>query len=73
MVGKERIIGFDALRVKYFPKGEYILICGTNKACALYTKDGIRLSTVGDQQDSWVWCTAVHPNMNYVVCNIDLP
>ncbi|GJQ71136.1 hypothetical protein Trydic_g1040 [Trypoxylus dichotomus] len=67
LVGKERNIGFDALRVTYFPKGEYVLICGTNKASTLFTKDGIRLGMVGDQHDSWVWCTAVHPSMNYVV------
>lgn len=72
LVGKERNIGFDALRVKYFPKGEYVLISGTNRASILFTKDGIRLGMIGDQQESWVWCTAVHPSMNYVVCEINL-
>lgn len=67
LVGKERSIGFDALRVKYFTKGEYILICGTNKACNLYTRDGIKLGMIGDVQNSWVWCCAVHPNNNFVV------
>ncbi|XP_022909973.2 intraflagellar transport protein 122 homolog [Onthophagus taurus] len=66
LVGKERNIGFDALKVSYFPKGEYILISGTNKCCNMYTKDGIKLGVIADQQESWVWCTAVHPSSNFV-------
>lgn len=67
LIGKERHLGFDALQVKYFPKGEYILISGTNKACNLYTRDGIKLGMIGDQQAAWVWCSAPHPNGHYVV------
>lgn len=67
LIGKERQIGFDALRVRYFPKGEYILICGTNKGCNLYTRDGIKLGMICEQQNSWVWCCAPHPNGNFVV------
>ncbi|XP_017773799.1 PREDICTED: intraflagellar transport protein 122 homolog [Nicrophorus vespilloides] len=66
LIGKERVVGFDALKVKYFPKGEYILISGSNKACNIYTKDGIKLGMIGDQQQSWVWCCAVHPEGNYI-------
>lgn len=67
LIGKERQIGFDALRVSYFTKGEYILISGTNKMCNMYTRDGIRLGCIGEQQNAWVWCCAPHPNGNYIV------
>ncbi|XP_972704.1 intraflagellar transport protein 122 homolog [Tribolium castaneum] len=67
LVGKERNIGYEALRINYFPKGEYILISGLNKACVMYTKDGIRLDVIGDQQNAWVWCCAAHPSGNFVV------
>ena len=33
------------------------MIGGSNKACLLYTKDGVKLGTVGEQ-NSWVWCCA---------------
>ncbi|XP_018334742.1 intraflagellar transport protein 122 homolog, partial [Agrilus planipennis] len=67
IIGKERNIGFDALKVNYFSSGQYILICGTNKCCNLYTKDGIKLGMIGDQQNSWVWCNASHPSGDYIV------
>ena len=38
-------------------QGEYLMIGGSNKACLLYTKDGVKLGTVGEQ-NSWVWCCA---------------
>ncbi|KAF5280569.1 hypothetical protein FQR65_LT00320 [Abscondita terminalis] len=66
LIGKERQMGFDALKVQYFSNGEYILVSGTNKTCSLYTREGIKLGIIGDQQNSWVWCCASHPNSNYV-------
>ncbi|KAJ8959436.1 hypothetical protein NQ318_022128 [Aromia moschata] len=66
LVGKERNIGYEALRVRYFPHGEYILIGGLNKACVMYTKEGIKLGMIGDQQSSWVWCCEAHPSGNFV-------
>jgi hypothetical protein len=34
--------------------------------CALYTKEGVRLGTVGEQQ-SWLWTCRVKPGQNFVV------
>lgn len=67
VIGKERNLGFEALKVSYFSHGEYILISGLNKATYLYTKDGIKLGMIGDQQTSWVWSGVPHPSGNYVV------
>lgn len=69
LIGKERQIGFDALRVHYFNSGEYLLISGTNKTCTMFTRDGIKIGSIGDQQNSWVWCCAAHPTGNFVVSN----
>ena len=58
-VGKERNLGFDPCCVaySYFSKGgPYILVAGANKACVVYTKDGVKLGVVGGDQQSWVWC-----------------
>ncbi|KAB7503457.1 Intraflagellar transport protein [Armadillidium nasatum] len=52
MVGKERALGYDPCCVNYFNKGEYLLIGGSNKAALLYTKEGVKLGVVGEQQ-SW--------------------
>ncbi|ERL84617.1 hypothetical protein D910_02045, partial [Dendroctonus ponderosae] len=66
LVGKERSIGYNALRVRYFPKGDYILISGLNKCCKLYTREGIKLGMIGDQQNSWIWCCEADPTGNFV-------
>ncbi|CAH1119744.1 unnamed protein product [Phaedon cochleariae] len=66
MIGKERNIGYEALRVRYFPHGDFILTGGLNMACTMYTKDGIKLGVIGDIQNSWVWCCEAHPNGNFV-------
>lgn len=65
-VSKERQLGFDPICIGYFSKGEYLLIGGSNKACVLYTKDGVKLGTVGEQS-SWVWCCAARPDSSFIV------
>lgn len=67
LVGKERNLGYEALRVRYFPHGNFLLIAGLNKACMMYTKEGILLGMIGDQQKAWIWCCEAHPSGNYVV------
>ena len=55
-VGKERNLGFDPCCVaySYFSKGgPYILVAGANKACVVYTKDGVKLGVVGGDQQVW--------------------
>lgn len=67
LVGKERMLGYEALRLRYFPQGSYLLVAGLNKACTMYTKDGIMLGMIGEEQKAWVWCCEAHPSGNYVV------
>ena len=43
-----------------------MVIGGSNKQAALYTKDGVHLGVIGEQ-NSWVWCCEVRPDQNYVV------
>ncbi|CAL8325259.1 unnamed protein product [Merluccius merluccius] len=65
-VGKDRTLTYDPCCVSYFSKGEYIVMCGSDKQASLYTKDGVRLGAVGEQS-SWVWTCRVKPDSNYVV------
>ncbi|XP_009947411.1 PREDICTED: intraflagellar transport protein 122 homolog [Leptosomus discolor] len=65
-VGKDRMLNFDPCCVSYFTKGEYILLGGSDKQVSLFTKDGVRLGTIGEQS-SWVWTCKVKPDSNYVV------
>ena len=65
-VSKDRTLGFDPCAVAFFSKGEYLMIGGANKACILYTKDGVKLGTIGEQ-NSWVWCCAARPDTSYIV------
>uniref|UniRef100_A0A8D0LBE5 Intraflagellar transport protein 122 homolog n=1 Tax=Sphenodon punctatus TaxID=8508 RepID=A0A8D0LBE5_SPHPU len=64
-IGKDRALNFDPCCVSYFSKGEYILMGGSDKQVSLYTKDGVRLGTIGEQ-NSWVWTCKVKPDSNYV-------
>lgn len=48
-------------------KGEYILVAGCNRQCVLLSRDGVRLATVGDEQESWIWCCKAHPSAPFVV------
>ncbi|CAG0915966.1 unnamed protein product [Notodromas monacha] len=65
LIGKERALGFDPCFLRYFPRGEYILVGGSNKACLLYTREGVKLGNIGDHA-SWVWCAAARPDSHYV-------
>lgn len=42
------------------------MVGGSDKQVSLFTKDGVRLGTVGEQ-NSWVWTCRVKPDSNYVV------
>uniref|UniRef100_H3AZ66 Intraflagellar transport protein 122 homolog n=1 Tax=Latimeria chalumnae TaxID=7897 RepID=H3AZ66_LATCH len=65
-IGKDRVLNFDPCCASYFSKGEYIVMGGSDKQVSLYTKDGVRLGTIGEQS-SWVWTCRVKPDSNYVV------
>ncbi|XP_059571923.1 intraflagellar transport protein 122 homolog isoform X2 [Alligator mississippiensis] len=64
-IGKDRVLNFDPCCVSYFSKGEYILLGGSDKQVSLYTKDGVRLGTIGEQS-TWLWTCKVKPDSNYV-------
>uniref|UniRef100_A0A669DG82 Intraflagellar transport protein 122 homolog n=1 Tax=Oreochromis niloticus TaxID=8128 RepID=A0A669DG82_ORENI len=65
-IGKDRTLTYDPCCVGYFSKGEYIVMGGSDKQASLYTKDGVRLGTIGEQ-NSWVWTCRVKPDSNFVV------
>uniref|UniRef100_A0A8C2UFA8 Intraflagellar transport protein 122 homolog n=1 Tax=Coturnix japonica TaxID=93934 RepID=A0A8C2UFA8_COTJA len=65
-IGKDRMLNFDPCCVSYFTKGEYLLLGGSDKQVSLFTKDGVRLGTIGEQS-SWVWTCKAKPDSNYVV------
>lgn len=39
---------------------------GSDRQASLYTKDGVRLGTIGEHS-AWVWTCRVKPDSNYVV------
>lgn len=66
-VGKERQLGFDPLCLTYFPDGEFLAIAGCNKTVQLFTREGVKLGTLGEQHDAWIWNIAIHPYGNAMV------
>uniref|UniRef100_A0A3Q4C0N9 Intraflagellar transport protein 122 homolog n=1 Tax=Mola mola TaxID=94237 RepID=A0A3Q4C0N9_MOLML len=65
-IGKDKSLTYDPCCVSYFSKGEYIVMGGSDKQASLYTKDGVRLGTIGEQ-NAWVWTCRVKPDSNFVV------
>ncbi|CAB3993157.1 intraflagellar transport 122 homolog isoform X2, partial [Paramuricea clavata] len=65
-IGKDRHLGYDPCSLAFFSQGEYLVIGGSNKECSLYTKEGVRLGSIGEQQ-SWLWSCRVRPGQNFVV------
>ncbi|XP_029363234.1 intraflagellar transport protein 122 homolog isoform X1 [Echeneis naucrates] len=65
-IGKDRALTYDPCCISYFSKGEYIVMGGSDKQASLYTKDGVRLGTIGEQ-NAWVWTCRVRPDSNFVV------
>ncbi|XP_037937685.1 intraflagellar transport protein 122 homolog [Teleopsis dalmanni] len=62
MIGKERALGFDPLSVTYFPNGEFCIVSGCVGTLHLFTKEGVRLGTLGESFDTWIWSVVLHPN-----------
>lgn len=65
-IGKDRTLTYDPCCVSYFTKGEYIVMGGSDKQASLYTKDGVQLGAIGEQ-NAWVWTCRVKPDSNFVV------
>jgi intraflagellar transport protein 122 len=67
IIGKERPLGFDPLCLKFFPDGETLVVSGCNKQLQLFTRDGIRLGTLGEPHESWIWTATPHPQSSAIV------
>jgi len=68
--GKDKRLDFDPTCVSYFSNGSYIVVGGSDKKATLMTKEGIKLTTIGERDD-WVWSCVARPKQNYVAvgCN----
>lgn len=71
-IGKDRQLNYDPCCLKWFSKGEYVVIGGANKQCTLYTKEGVNLGLIAEQK-SWAWACAVKPNSSHVVIETNVP
>ncbi|XP_049608831.1 intraflagellar transport protein 122 homolog [Syngnathus scovelli] len=65
-IGKDRTLSYDPCCVSYFSKGEYIVMGGSDKQASLYTKDGVRLGVIGEQNSRVCTCR-VKPDSNFMV------
>ncbi|TMW65200.1 hypothetical protein Poli38472_009367 [Pythium oligandrum] len=65
MQGKPRKLAFNPTSISYFSKGKYLLVGGSNRKAALYTKDGIALATICELEN-WIWVLKPRPKTNFV-------
>ncbi|RWS28956.1 intraflagellar transport protein 122-like protein, partial [Leptotrombidium deliense] len=56
-VGKEKFLGFDPLCISHFDNSEYMLISGTHNQAMLYTKEGVAIGTICEQNS---WAVGTH-------------
>lgn len=66
------MLDFDPCCLSYFSQGEFIVAGGSNKQASLYTREGVKLTTIGDQE-GWVWCAAVRYAQEMVTIATDTP
>ncbi|KAG8465049.1 hypothetical protein KFE25_012412 [Diacronema lutheri] len=64
-VGKDRELGYDPCCVSYFANGEYVVVGGSGRSAALWTKDGVKLAPICER-GSWVWACQPRPRANFV-------
>eukprot|EP00048_Salpingoeca_helianthica_P024440 m.32361 g.32361 ORF g.32361 m.32361 type:complete len:1222 (-) comp9388_c0_seq1:284-3949(-) len=62
---KEKDLGFTPCSCSYFSNGEYMVVAGSDRKASLYTREGVFLTTICEQE-SWIWTAAVRPKQNYV-------
>eukprot|EP00771_Trimastix_marina_P000077 gnl/Trimastix_PCT/1080.p1 GENE.gnl/Trimastix_PCT/1080~~gnl/Trimastix_PCT/1080.p1 ORF type:complete len:615 (-),score=143.02 gnl/Trimastix_PCT/1080:154-1998(-) len=63
--GGDHVLGFDPCSLSYFTSGEYLVIGGSNCKALLYTRDGVKLSTICES-NGWIWSAVARPKHNYV-------
>jgi len=68
--GRDRQLGHDPCCVSHFGNGEYICLGGSDRKATLWTKEGVRLSTMAEREE-WLWTVVPRPNANFVAvgCN----
>ncbi|GAB1599701.1 intraflagellar transport protein 122 homolog [Argonauta hians] len=66
-IGRDIKLGYDPCFIRWFHNGEYIIAGGSDKQCHLYSKVGLKLDTIGNEEKSWVTCSAVLGNTDTVV------
>ena len=53
-------LGFDPCSISFYPKGDFMVMGGSDKKITLWNREGVLLGTVGEMND-WIWSTSVNP------------
>ena len=71
-VRSEKSLGFNVCRIVPYRHagGDYLLLCGSNRQCQLFSCEGYPLGSVADC-NKWVWATAAKPNSTIVVMDLE--
>lgn len=64
-IGRDTTLDHDPCAASFFTDGEFLVMGGSDKKLSLYTREGVRLHTISEQE-GWVWSCAVRPKQNYV-------
>lgn len=64
-LGRDRNLECDPLSVAYFNNGEYLCVGGNDRCVSLWTKEGVKLLNICEEND-WCWSVSQRPNKNYV-------
>lgn len=65
-VGRDTVLQFDPMTMDFFSHGDYLVLGGSARSLCLFTRDGVKLGTVCDAQESWIWCCKTRPDSQSV-------
>lgn len=66
-IGKEKQIGFYCMSLEFSLNGEFLLLCGSNKAANLYTREGIFIGSIGENTTfSWILSASFNSSSSHV-------
>lgn len=70
-IGKDHPLDFDPCFFSYSIDGDFFFIGGSNKITSFYSKEGVKLGTLGEPQNSWIWSCQSRPGGKEIVITCD--
>jgi intraflagellar transport protein 122 len=68
---KERQLGFNPCTVSFSRSGQFIVVGGSDRRATLCTREGVKLDSLGEDRDGWVWAAQACPGTDRIAVGSD--